>query len=110
MLHLKEKALLKNLKGVIKMTKTGKHLIIIGAGSLGVITLDAALEMNRYKSIYFLDDHKNTNCLIHNFEVLGGLNRLYEINKSDYEFIIAIADNRSEERRVGKESRSWSAG
>jgi len=75
------------------MTKTGKHLIIIGAGSLGVITLDAALEMNRYKSIYFLDDHKNTNCLIHNFEVLGGLNRLYEINKSDYEFIIAIADN-----------------
>jgi len=75
------------------MTESGRNLIIIGAGGLGIITLDAALEMNLYKKIYFLDDYKEQNSLIHNCEVLGGLSKIYDINVENFEFIIAIADN-----------------
>ena len=70
-----------------------KKLIIIGAGSLGLMTLDAALEMNKYDSIEFLDDKKEKNSLVYNFKVLGGINTLKNIRVGEYEFVIAIANN-----------------
>ena len=74
--------------------KTRKNnLIIIGAGSLGVMTLDAALEMNCYEEIVFVDDNKKKGELIHGYKVIGGMNQLNDIdNEADY--IIAIANNR----------------
>lgn len=75
------------------MTQFRKNLIIIGAGSLGVMTLDAALEMNKYETIAFIDDGKEPNSLIHGYNILGGLNILSKINISEYDFVIAIANN-----------------
>lgn len=76
------------------MTQSRKNLIIIGAGSLGVMTLDAALEMNEYESISFIDDGKAVNSLVHNFKVLGGVNMLQEIDVDEFDFVIAIANNK----------------
>lgn len=76
------------------MTQFRKNLIIIGAGSLGVMTLDAALEMGKYETIAFIDDGKEANSLIHNYRVLGGLNILSKININEYDFVIAIANNK----------------
>jgi len=76
------------------MTQSRKRLIIIGAGSLGVMTLDAALEMDRYDTISFIDDGKEINSLIHNYKVLGGLNVLQEISVKEFDFVIAIANNK----------------
>lgn len=76
------------------MKTNKKHLIIIGAGSLGVMTLDAALEMNIYENIEFIDDNKVKNTFIHNHLVLGGIDLLQQINVEEYEFIIAIANNK----------------
>lgn len=73
-------------------TKRSK-LIIIGAGSLGVMTLDAALEMNCYEEILFIDDNKETNELIHGYRVIGGMEQLNEVNK-ETDYIIAIANNK----------------
>ena len=68
-------------------------LVIIGAGGLGVMTLDAALEMNCYEEIVFVDDNKKIDELIHGYKVIGGIEQLSEIdNEADY--IIAIANNR----------------
>lgn len=75
------------------MMQAKKKLIIIGAGSLGLMTLDAALEMNKYDSIEFLDDKKEKNSLVYNFKVLGGINTLKNIRVGEYEFVIAIANN-----------------
>src|SRR5699024_1937889 len=77
----------------MKMMQAKKKLIIIGAGSLGLMTLDAALEMNKYDSIEFLDDKKEKNSLVYNFKVLGGINTLKNIRVGEYEFVIAIANN-----------------
>lgn len=70
-----------------------KELIIIGAGSLGLLTLDAALEMNRYKKIYFIDDSVEKETKVYNHNVLGGLECIDLINKEECEFIIAISNN-----------------
>lgn len=76
------------------MTLSKKALIIIGAGSLGVMTLDAALEMDRYETIVFIDDGKKANSLVHNFKVLGGINVLQKISINKFDFVIAIANNK----------------
>jgi|SRR5699024_4549241 len=67
-------------------------LVIIGAGGLGVMILDAALELNWYEEIVFVDDNKEKNQLIHGYKVIGGIEHLNEIdNEADY--IIGIANN-----------------
>lgn len=73
------------------MKKIKNELIIIGAGSLGVMTLDAALEMNCYENIYFIDDSKKDE-LIHGYKVIGGIEYLNTLD-SDTDSIIAIANN-----------------
>lgn len=73
--------------------KTNKNLIIIGAGSLGVMSLDVALEMKKYDEIYFLDDSKEKNSLIHGYKVIGGIKDITKINIEKYDVCIAIANN-----------------
>lgn len=72
-----------------------KKLAIIGAGSLGVMTLDVVLKQEKYarKNIVFIDDGKDKNELVHGFTVIGGLNIITELGSNIYDFIIAIADN-----------------
>lgn len=76
------------------MKQTKKKLIIIGAGSLGLMTLDVALEMNKYDSIEFIDDKKEKNSLVYGFKVLGGISTLKNIRVEKFEFVIAIANNK----------------
>lgn len=75
------------------MTKRQSKLIIIGAGSLGVMTLDAALEMNYYQEIYFIDDNKEKDEFIHGYRVIGRVEKLKEVNQDD-DYVIAIANNK----------------
>lgn len=74
------------------MKTTKNELIIIGAGSLGIMTLDAALEMNCYEKIYFIDDSKKDE-LIHGYKVIGGMEMLTALDINT-DCIIAIANNK----------------
>lgn len=75
------------------MITTNKNLIIIGAGDLGLLTLDAAIEMNKYKEIYFMDDEKDKNSYLYEYKIIGGLSILDELDLDNYEFVISIANN-----------------
>jgi|SRR5699024_6956464 len=77
-------------------------LIIIGAGSLGVMTLDIALEMNKYKEIYFLDDSKSENEFVHTYKVLGGIDTINALNILKYDFVISIANNATRKKIAEK--------
>src|SRR5690625_3063593 len=74
-------------------TQHNKSLIIIGAGSLGVMTLDVVLKSYAFQDIYFVDDYKKQNTDVYGIEVIGGLSILEEINLDSTRFVIAIADN-----------------
>lgn len=80
------------------MRQSRNHLIIIGAGSLGVLTLDAALEMDIYRSIAFIDDAKEPDSKVLGYPVLGGTNYLSNLNNEKYEYIIAISNNEVREK------------
>lgn len=75
------------------MKNKKNKLIIIGAGSLGVMTLDTALEMNFYEDIYFMDDGKDSGELIHGFKVIGGMKDLL-LQDINTDYVIAIANNK----------------
>src|SRR5699024_10178137 len=75
------------------MTERNNQLIIIGAGSLGVMTLDAALEMDCYEKISFVDDNKNRNEIIHGHQVIGGMDVLEDLDEN-WDYIISIANNK----------------
>src|SRR5699024_2549561 len=53
-----------------------------------------ALEMNEYNHIYFIDDRMETGEFIHNVKVLGGLSVLEVLDTSNYDIVIAIANNK----------------
>src|SRR5690625_2306408 len=71
-----------------------RKIIIIDARSLGIMTLDAALEMNRHKSIYFIDDNIEKNSHVFGYKVIGTTNDLKKFEDSIYDFVIAIANNK----------------
>lgn len=77
------------------MMQSNRKLIIIGAGSLGIMTLDAAICEGKYSldQIFFIDDGKNKDESIHGVPVLGGIAVLYELDVEEYDFVIAIANN-----------------
>lgn len=79
------------------MTKKNKKLVIIGAGSLGVMTLDAALNEGNYllENIFFLDDGREVNEQIHNVPVIGGIEMIQQLSQAEYDFVIAIANNKT---------------
>lgn len=82
--------------------KHNKKLIIIGAGSLGIMTLDAVLEMNKYKSIYFIDDGKVDGSKVMGYPVIGGINMISTLNIEKYDFVIAISNNQAR-RQISQE-------
>ena len=49
-----------------------KNLIIIGAGGHGKVVADIALKMNKWQSIFFLDDNENIGSLM-GIKVIGKL-------------------------------------
>mgnify|MGYP001371827409 CR=1 FL=1 len=73
---------------------SSRNLFIIGAGSLGQLTLDAALEMCKYKTILFIDDGVEKGDRVLGVEVVGGLGYLNKLDKQEHDFIIAISNNK----------------
>jgi len=73
-----------------------KRLAIIGAGSLGVMTLDAVLNEGNYakNEIVFIDNGKEKNELIYGVPVIGGMEIIKSNHLDEYDFIIAIANNK----------------
>lgn len=88
------KSLSINLKEV-EIQMQGRKIIIIGAGSLGVMTLDAILSQGNYNEndIFFMDDSLEENQKIEGFKVIGGIESIANLNLEEYDFIIAIANN-----------------
>lgn len=77
------------------MMQSNKKLVIIGAGSLGVMTLDAALTEGNYSEdqIFFIDDGKEQGQKIYGFPVIGGINIINKLSRNEHDFVIAIANN-----------------
>lgn len=78
------------------MMQSNRKLVIIGAGSLGVMTLDAALNEGSYSldQIAFIDDGKELGEEIHGVPVIGGIDVLNKLESNEYDFVIAIANNK----------------
>ena len=73
-----------------------KKLIIIGAGSLGRLTLDTVLKEGSYQkdSIAFIDDGKEIGDKIYGVPVIGTISDINKIDINHNDFIIAIANNK----------------
>lgn len=71
------------------------NLVIIGAGSLGIMTLDAVLCEGKYKksNVFFVDDNQPKNKLVYNIPVIGNMDVIADLDRKKYRFIIAIANN-----------------
>src|SRR5690625_649221 len=78
------------------MMQTKRKLAIIGAGSLGVMVLDAAIKAGNYSldHILFIDDDKVKGTKIHGVNVVGGIKNINNLFSVEYDFIIAIANNK----------------
>jgi len=77
-----------------------KKLAIIGAGSLGVMTLDIVLKEGIYskKDIVFIDDGKKTNSMIHDVTVIGSSDIIVDLDLNVYDFVIAVANNKTRKK------------
>lgn len=69
-----------------------KNLIVIGAGGHGRVVADIALQCGGYESISFLDDAEHPH-----LPILGKVQDAARY-LSDYEFIVAVGNNRVRER------------
>jgi len=80
--------------------KRNKKLAIIGAGSLGVMTLDATISQGDYAEdqIVFIDDGKKKGERLYNIPIVGGLRKILTLDTNEYDFIIAIANNKVRKR------------
>jgi sugar O-acyltransferase (sialic acid O-acetyltransferase NeuD family) len=70
-------------------------LLIIGAGGHGKVVADIAKQMNRWRSISFLDDKELTGQI--GLEVIGTTNEMDKF-VDNHEFVVAIGNN--EKRRT----------
>ncbi len=77
------------------MMQSNGKLVIIGAGSLGVMTLDAALNEGNYTldQISFIDDGKEIDEKIYGVPVIGGIDIIKNLASNELDFVIAIANN-----------------
>ena len=77
-----------------------KKLAIIGAGSLGIMTLDVVLKEGVYsvKDIVFIDDGKDKNEMIYGVTVIGDSNIIADLDTNIYDFVIAVADNNARKK------------
>lgn len=91
----------KSLKEVGK-NMSSKKLAIIGAGSLGIMTLDAVLKEETYPlgNIVFIDDGKDKGEAIHGVPVIGDSTIITELDPKVYNFVIAVADNNARRQIV----------
>lgn len=82
--------------------KRNKKLAIIGAGSLGVMTLDAAISQGNYTEdqIVFIDDGKKKGERLYNIPIIGGLRKILTLDINEYDFIVAIANNKTRKKIV----------
>lgn len=76
------------------MTKT---LYILGAGGHGKVVADAAIKMNQWKTVYFLDDQKVGQRIL-NILVKDSISKATKYKSNYAEFIVAIGDNSSRKR------------
>lgn len=71
------------------------NLIIIGASGHGKVVVDIAINMNKWKSVFFLDDN-NLIKQISGFDVIGNINDSYKYRKNS-DFFVAIGNNKIRE-------------
>jgi sugar O-acyltransferase (sialic acid O-acetyltransferase NeuD family) len=83
--------------------KSKRNLLIIGAGGHGKVILDAAIKLNEYTILGFLDDQKSLGTVIEqDFTVLGGVEGIKDLFSADTCFVVAIGDNMSRKRIYDK--------
>lgn len=70
-----------------------KNLLIIGCGGHGRVVLDAALKMNVWNNIAFVDDTYPKVRNINSIKVLSKIKNINKLNKNWKYIIIAIGDN-----------------
>jgi|SRR5690554_3112702 len=68
-----------------------EKLLIIGAGGHGKVVADIALRLNRWKSIYFLDDDESKKSLM-GIKVIGKTVDVYRYT-NDHDIFIGIGNN-----------------
>lgn len=86
------------------MMQSNRKLVIIGAGSLGVMALDAALNEGNYSlnQIVFIDDSKDLDETIHGIPVIGGIDVINTLESKKFDFVIAISNNKVRKDLVEK--------
>ncbi|RYI28781.1 acetyltransferase [Bacillus infantis] len=67
------------------------NLIIIGASGHGKVVADIALKMNKWKSIFFLDDDESLKTSM-GIEVIGKSNEAFKL-LNDYDISVGIGNN-----------------
>lgn len=74
-----------------------KILYIIGAGGHGKVVADAAIKMNQWKEIYYLDNQMVDKKIL-GLKVKGSTDDALKFNSSNTEFIVAIGNNEVREK------------
>jgi sugar O-acyltransferase (sialic acid O-acetyltransferase NeuD family) len=69
------------------------RLVILGAGGHGVVVADAAVSMNRWSDIQFLDDDPGLGPTVMGHQVVNTLGNWDISQNGDAEFIVAIGNN-----------------
>lgn len=69
------------------------RLVVLGAGGHGAVVADAAMSMNRWSDIRFLDDDPGLGPTVLGQPVAGGLGDWRTLNQAGVEFVVAIGDN-----------------
>jgi|SRR5690625_542614 len=79
-----------------------RKLVIIGAGGLGVMTLDIILKQGNYtkRDIVFIDDGKDENEHVYDIPVIGGIAIINEMEFDRCDFIVAISNNQIRKKIV----------
>ncbi|MFC0560841.1 acetyltransferase [Halalkalibacter alkalisediminis] len=95
---------MKLFKKWLDQTLPGKKVIVIGAGSLGKLTVDCILKNNDYQrnNIAIVDDNsKIEGHSILGIPVIGEIDKSQILNKNkDIEFVVAIANNKIRKKIV----------
>ncbi len=70
-----------------------KRLVIFGAGGHGAVVADAAMSMNRWSEILFVDDDPALGPSVLGHSVIVGPGNWAVLNQDDVEFVVAIGNN-----------------
>lgn len=67
-------------------------LLILGSGGHGRCCLDIARSLNKYESIYFLDD-ASVGQHINDAEVIGKISDIESFDHNEYDVVVAVGNN-----------------